>query len=184
MNAYTGGALRIGSFLEMMQELAREITTRTPSALKLDNEAPLFIAKVDKLEALVKRLRAFEETAVVAEQDQTRDAIWRALYYQHHYLKGLPETHALYQYVVRLTPVFNTYKNLHRSELMEQTAETRGFLAEMAKPANAEAATQLGLSTLIPYLQSANDAITEANASRTTTCASRLSASIAPSWSA
>ena len=173
LNAYTGSTLRIGSFLEMMQELSRLIAEKTPTALKLDAEAPAFVAKVVQLEALVKRIRAFEETATVAAEDQTRDAIWRAIYYLHHYLKGLPETHPLYLYVTRLTPVFNTYKNLHRSELMEQTAETRGFLSEMSKQANAEAAAQLGMDVLIPLLENANEAITTANASRTTTAADR-----------
>lgn len=173
MNVYTGSTLRIGSFLEMMQELVRLIAEKTPAALKLDNEAPAFVAKVNQLEALVKRIRAFEETAAIATEDQTRDSIWRAIFYLHHYLKGLPETHPLYQYVIRLTPIFNTYKNLYRSELMEQTAETRGFLTEMAKQANAEAAAQLGMNVLIPLLQSANDAITAANINRTTTAADR-----------
>lgn len=140
MNVYTGSTLRIGSFLEMMQELARLIAELTPAALKLDNEAPAFTAKVNQLEALVKRLRAFEETATVATEDTTRDSIWRAIYYQHHYLKGLPETHPLWPYVNRLTPVFSTYKNMHKRELMEQTAEVRGFLSEMAREANAQAA--------------------------------------------
>ena len=173
MNAYTGSTLRIGSFLEMMQELTRLITELTPAALKLDNEAPAFVAKVNQLEALVKRVRAFEETTAVATADQTRDAIWRAIYYLHHYLKGLPETHSLYVYVNRLAPIFNTYKGLYRSELMEETAETRGFLTEMAKTANAEAAAQLGMNVLIPLLQAANDDITAANAERTTAAANR-----------
>ena len=173
MNSYTGGALRIGSFLEMMQELLRLITEMTPAALKLDAEAPQFAAKVAQLEVLVKRLRAFEETKAVSTMDASRDALWLACYYMHHYLKALPETHPLTEYVTRLTPVMNTYKNLQRSELMEQTAETRGFLAEMAKPANAEAAEQIGMSQLLPYLQTANEATTEANAARTTSAAHR-----------
>lgn len=176
LNTYTGSLLRIGSFLEMMQELSRLITELTPAALKLDAEAPQFFAKVNQLEALVKRLRAFEETATVAAEDATRDAIWRAVYYVHHYLKGLPETHPLTVYVNRLTPVFSTYKNLHKSELMEQTAETRGFLDELAKPAFAEAAAQLGISVLIPYLQSSNESITAANAERTVSAAERQAA--------
>ena len=173
MNPYTGKALRIGSFLEMMQELSRLITEVTPAALKLDAEAPQFIAKVAQLEALVKRLRAFEETKTVSSMDTARDALWMACFYLHHYLKALPETHPLAEYVTRLTPVMNTYKNLQRSELMEQTAETRGFLSEMARPANAEAAAQIGMSVLLPYIQTANETITEANAARTTSAAQR-----------
>ena len=173
LNVYTGSTLRIGSFLEMMQELVRLITELTPAALKLDNEAPAFVAKVNQLEALVKRIRAFEETATVASADQSRDAIWLALFYLHHYLKALPETHPLYQYVIRLTPVFNTYKSLYRSELMAETAETRGFLTEMAKTANAEAAAQLGMDALLPHMDNANNTITEANAGRTISAANR-----------
>lgn len=173
LNIYTGSLLRIGSFLEMMQEHVRLINELTAAALKLDDEAPRFIAKVNQLEALVKRIRAFEETTAVAGADETRDAIWRAVYYQHHYLKGLSETHPLYVYVNRLTPVFNSYKNLHNSELMEQTAQVRGFLTEMAKPGFSDAAQQLGFSVLIPYLQSANEAVTQANYERTTSAANR-----------
>ena len=173
LNLYTGSALRIGSFLEMTQEYVRLINELTAAALRLDNEAPQYIAKVNQLEALVKRVRAFEETTLVAEADTARDSLWRAVYYIHNYLKGLPETHPLCVYVNRLTPVFNTYKNLHNSELMEQTAQTRGFLTEMAKPANAEAAQELGISVLIPYLQTANDSLTQANIERTTTAANR-----------
>ena len=168
MKEYTGSTLRVGSFLEMMQELCRLITELTPAALKLDNEAPVFLAKVEQLEKLVKRLRAFEETAGVAVEDQTRDAIWKALFYVHRYLEGLPETHSLYVYVNRLSPVFHTYKNMHTSELMEQTAQVRGFLTEMARPANAEAAQKLGMDKLIAALEAANESITQWNAARTT----------------
>ena len=168
MKEYTGSTLRIGSFLEMMQEYCRLITELTPASLKLDNEAPVFLAKVDQLEKLVKRLRAFEETAGVATEDQTRDAIWKALFYVHRYLEGLPENHPLYVYVNRLSPVFHTYKNLHLSELMEQTAQVRGFLTEMERPANAEAAQMLGMDKLITALATSNDSITQWNAARTT----------------
>ena len=168
LKEYTGSTLRIGSFLEMMQELGRLITELTPASLKLDNEAPVFLAKVDQLEKLVKRLRAFEETAGVATEDQTRDAIWKALFYVHRYLEGLPETHPLYVYVNRLSPVFHTYKNMHVSELMEQTAQVRGFLSEMERPANAEAAQMLGMDKLIAALEASNNDITQWNAARTT----------------
>ena len=168
LKEYTGSTLRIGSFLEMMQELGRLITELTPASLKLDNEAPVFLAKVDQLEKLVKRLRAFEETAGVATEDQTRDAIWKALFYVHRYLEGLPETHPLYVYVNRLSPVFHTYKNMHVSELMEQTAQVRGFLSEMERPANAEAAQMLGMDKLIAALEVSNNDIAQWNAARTT----------------
>lgn len=168
LKEYTGSTLRIGSFLEMMQELGRLITELTPASLKLDNEAPVFLAKVDQLEKLVKRLRAFEETAGVATEDQTRDAIWKALFYVHRYLEGLPETHPLYVYVNRLSPVFHTYKNMHVSELMEQTAQVRGFLSEMERPANAEAAQKLGMDKLIAALETSNNDIAQWNAARTT----------------
>lgn len=168
LKEYTGSTLRVGSFLEMMQEYGRLITELTPAALKLDNEAPVFLAKTEQLEKLVKRLRSFEETAGVAAEDQTRDALWKALYYAHHYLEALPETHSLYVYVNRLTPVFHTYKNLHVSELMEQTAQVRGFLSEMARTANAEAAQRLGMDKLIVALEAANESITQWNAARTT----------------
>lgn len=170
---YTGSTLRVGSFLEMMQEYCRLITELTPAALKLDNEAPVFLAKVDQLEKLVKRLRAFEETAGVATEDQTRDAVWKALFYVHRYLEALPETHPLYVYVNRLSPVFHTYKNMHVSELMEQTAQVRGFLTEMARPANAEAAQKLGMDKLIAALETSNDSITQWNAARTTSAYER-----------
>ena len=168
MKEYTGSTLRIGSFLEMMQEYCRLITELTPAALKLDNEAPVFLAKVNQLEKLVKRLRSFEETAGVAAEDQTRDSLWKALFYVHRYLEGLPEPHPLYVYVNRLAPVFHTYKNMHLSELMEQTAQVRGFLTEMARPANAEAAQKLGMDKLIAALETSNENITQWNAARTT----------------
>lgn len=168
LKEYTGSTLRIGSFLEMMQEYCRLITELTPASLKLDNEAPVFLAKVDQLEKLVKRLRAFEETAGVATEDQTRDSIWKALFYVHRYLEGLPETHPLYVYVNRLSPVFHSYKSMHLSELMEQTAQVRGFLSEMARPANAEAAQKLGMDKLIAALEASNNDITQWNAARTT----------------
>lgn len=69
--------------------------------------------------------------------------------------------------------MFHTYKNMHVSELMEQTAQVRGFLTEMARPANAEAAQKLGMDKLIAALETSNDSITQWNAARTTSAYER-----------
>lgn len=173
MTEFTGSKLTHGAFLQMNEEINKLITQATPLALKLEAEAPAYATAIGKMDKLVKRLSGYEETTDVIAADQMRDDLWLALYYAHHYLAKLPASSQFYAPAKKLAPVFSSYKDMHRHELMKETTEITGFIDQLAKDDNMVAVKALSFTAMLTDLQTANDSILAANAARSATASTR-----------
>ena len=168
--------LTIGSCSEFHTQVNQFITTATPAALHIENEAASYAQAVDALAAIVNRQRSYISTAALSDADEVRDRATGVIVNVIRAYENTPVDEKR-QAARLLSPQLSAYKGIGKHEYTKQTAETRGMLAVLADEDNATALATLGLTEEVSALSEANAAFEQSFQTRTAEVSTRMAQS-------
>lgn len=165
--------MTIGSCSDFHSKTLGFITTATPAALHIEDKAAAYTAAIQALASIVNRQRAFVATAGMKETDAMRDRASGVISnVTNAYLTSPVALKS--EAAAVLSAELSPYKAIRNHEYTKQTAEVKGMLAVLDKPANKAAITTLGLTEEVEALRTSNAAFEAAFLSKTSEMSDRM----------
>ena len=154
INAITLSRLRNDANFQFHTEFKELAEKQTPEALKIKPQYDAYLPHYEKVDLAFKKIVKSSITEQIQEADKARDNIWR----------GLVETNTtalrhfnneVREAAKRLKIVFDTYGNIARKSLNEQTSATYNILQELEGQYASDVAI-VGLRQWVAELKSLN----------------------------
>ena len=139
------------------KELAEK---QTPEALKIKPLFDVYLPLYEKVDLALKKIVKSSITAQIQEADKARDNIWQGLVETNstalrHFSEEVREA------AKRLKIVFDTYGNIARKSLSEQTSATYNILQDLESGKYAPDVARAGLGQWVAELKARNIALAE-----------------------
>jgi hypothetical protein len=160
INAITLIRLRNDANFQFHTEFKELAEKQKPEALKIKPQYEAYLPLYEKVDLALKKISKSAITEQIQEADKARDNIW----------KGLVETNttALRHFseevqaaAKRLKIVFDTYGNIAKKTLNEQTSATYNILQDLESGKYAPDVAKVGLVQWVVELKSLNTAFAE-----------------------
>ncbi|MDR2882276.1 MAG: DUF6261 family protein [Alistipes sp.] len=158
-------SLRNNELFEFCRELIALVGATTPAALKIEPQWAAFTALYAQADEALKKVEGSTITADIAELDHRRDNLIRGL-------RDLVDAgllhfdDATHQAARRVEQVLDTYRDVLRLGVVEQTSAVYNLLVELTGEGHSADCERLGLVPWIGELDRVNTAIEKAFAAR------------------
>jgi hypothetical protein len=149
--------LRNDANFQFHTEVKELVEKQTPEALKIEPQFNAYLPLYEKVDLAFKKIVKSSITEQMQEADKARDNVW----------KGLVETNttALKHFseevqaaAKRLKIVFDTYGNIAKKSLNEQTSATYNILQDLESSKYAPDIAKVGLGQWVAELKARNNA--------------------------
>ena len=160
INTITLSRLRNDANFQFHTEFKELAEKQTPEALKIKPLYDAYLPLYDKVDLALKKINKSSITEQIQNADKARDNIWKSLTeINTAALRHFDQT--VQEAAKRLKIVFDTYGNIARKSLHEQTSATYNILQDLESSKYAPDVAKVGLGEWVAELKTRNTAFAE-----------------------